>query len=56
MYQIVLKGSIETNDPDNLLEKITDVLKTNNADLVGTFAVFQLAPYVDYQKIDDSDA
>ena len=52
MYQISLKGYIETENPDELLELINKTIDSNNAELFGQFVTYQLAPYVDYQKAD----
>lgn len=54
MYEIVLKGFIETGDPDSLVTELKDVIEKHSSELVGQFNVFQLAPFVDYQKIEST--
>ena len=56
MYQISLKGYFETENPDKFLEDLQKVIKDDEIDLIGQFQVYKLAPYVDYQKADVSDA
>lgn len=53
MFQIILKGYLETENPDNLINKLNELLKEEKSELVGQFQVYQLAPYVDYQKCED---
>jgi len=52
MYQVILKGYFETIDPDKLIEEIQTTVKNQNSEIVGNFNVYQLAPYVDFQKDD----
>ena len=56
MYQISLRGYFETKNPDELLEAIKKVAAENDADIIGTFQTYKLAPYVDYQKADVTDS
>lgn len=55
MYQINLKGYIESENPDELTDSITKLIEEKNSELIGQFVVYQLAPYVDYQKADVTD-
>lgn len=55
MYQISLKGYFELENPDKFLEDLQKVITENEADLIGQFHVYKLAPYVDYQKADVTD-
>lgn len=56
MYQINLKGFIEVEDSNKLLDRIEKAIKDSNAELIGQFVIYKLAPYVDYQKADVTDA
>lgn len=56
MYQIVLKGYFESEDPDKLVDEIKRITDETKSDLIGDFVVYQLAPYVDYQKADVIDS
>ena len=53
MFQVILKGYIETINPDDLIEKLNVTLKDLNCELIGQFQIYQLAPYVEYQKCED---
>lgn len=53
MFQIILKGCIETVSPEDLINKINNTIKDCNSELVGQFQVYQLAPYVEYQKCEN---
>jgi len=55
VYQINLKGYIESENPDELTDSITKLIEEKNSELIGQFVVYQLAPYVDYQKADVTD-
>lgn len=55
MYQISLRGYFETEKPDELIEAIKKVAAENDADIIGQFQSYRLAPYVDYQKADVTD-
>ena len=55
MYQITLKGYFETENPDEFVASVKEIAEKQNVDLVGVFQIFQLAPYVDYQKADVTD-
>lgn len=56
LYQISLRGYFETENPDELIEAIKKVAEEKDADLIGQFQTYMLAPYVDYQKADVTDA
>jgi hypothetical protein len=55
VYQISLNGFFETENPDALIEAIQNVVKEQNAELIGQFLTYGLSPYVDYQKADVTD-
>ena len=55
MYNIVIKGYFEVEDCDKFVESIQRVASECNAELIGNIATYQLAPYVDYQRCDDSE-
>lgn len=52
MYQVVIKGSYEVEDADTFVKEIEKVASENKANLIGKIAVYQMAPYIDYQQID----
>ena len=56
VYQISLKGYIETEKPKELLEAFKKAAEENGAELYGNFVTYMLAPYVDYQKADVTDS
>ena len=53
MYQIFLKGCIETENPEEIVNAIQELVKSKSSDVVGRFEVYGLPPYVDYQKCND---
>ena len=55
MYQVSLRGYFETENPEKLIEAINNIVKEQKVDLIGQFLTYQLAPYVDYQKADDTN-
>lgn len=52
MWAIVFNGKIETENPDLVLEKFQTILKETDADFIGRVERYQLAEYVDYQKVE----
>lgn len=52
MWAIVFNGKIETENPDAFLEKLNSVLKETDSDFIGRVERYQLAKYVDYQKVE----
>lgn len=56
MYQISLKGYLETEKPEELLEAFKKVSEELGAELFGQFVTYMLPPYVDYQKADVTDS
>lgn len=52
MWAIVFNGKIETENPDVFLEKLNSVLKETDSDFIGRVERYQLAKYVDYQKVE----
>ena len=55
MWAIVFNGKIETENPDLVIEKFQEVLKDTNSDFLGRIERYQLAQYVDYQKVEPID-
>ena len=55
MYQIIFKGCFETEDADRFVQAIEKLAKDMNVDIIGTFNIYMLPPYVDYQKTDVTD-
>ena len=52
MCAIVFNGKIETENPDLVLEKFQTILKETDSDFIGRVERYQLAEYVDYQKVE----
>ena len=52
MWAIVFNGKIETENPDLVLEKFQTILKETDSDFIGRVERYQLAEYVDYQKVE----
>ena len=52
MWAIVFNGKIETENPDLVLEKFQTILKETESDFIGRIERYQLAEYVDYQKVE----
>lgn len=52
MWAIVFNGKLETENPDLVIEKFQEVLKDTNSDFIGRVERYQLAEYVDYQKVE----
>lgn len=55
MWAIILNGKIETENPDLLLEKIQQAIKDSDSEFNGRIERYQLAQYVDYQKVEPID-
>ena len=56
MWAIVFNGKLETENPDLVIEKFQEVLKDTNSDFLGRIERYQLAQYVDYQKVESVEA
>lgn len=52
MWAIVFNGKIETENPDLVLEKFQTILKETDSNFIGRVERYQLAEYVDYQKVE----
>ena len=55
MWAIVFNGKLETENPDLVIEKFQKVLKDTNSDFLGRIERYQLAQYVDFQKVEPVD-
>ena len=55
MWAIVFNGKLETENPDLVIEKFHEVLKDTDSDFLGRIERYQLAQYVDYQKVEPTD-
>ena len=55
MWAIVFNGKLETENPDLVYEKFQEILKDTNSDFLGRIERYQLAQYVDYQKVEPVD-
>lgn len=55
MWAIVFNGKLETENPDLVIEKFQEVIKNTNSDFLGRIERYQLAQYVDFQKVELTD-
>lgn len=55
MWAIVFNGKLETENPELVLEKFQEILKDTNSDFLGRAERYQLAQYVDFQKVEPID-
>lgn len=55
MWAIVFNGKLETENPELVLEKFQEILKDTNSDFLGRVERYQLAQYVDFQKVEPID-
>ena len=55
MWAIVFNGKLETENPDTVLEKFNSILEETTSDFIGRIERYQLAQYVDYQKVEPTD-
>lgn len=55
MWAIVFNGKLETENPDLVLEKFQEILKDTDSDFLGRIERYQLAQYVDFQKVESID-
>ena len=53
MFAVVFNGKVETEKVDEFLNGFHDLLKNTDSDFIGRVESYQLARYVDYQKIDE---
>lgn len=55
MWAIVFNGKLETENPELVLEKFQNILTDTNSEFLGRIERYQLAEYVDYQKVEPVD-
>lgn len=55
MWAIVFNGKLETENPELVLEKFQEIIKDTNSDFLGRVERYQLAQYVDFQKVEPID-
>lgn len=55
MFEIVFKGTVEVEDADKLIQEIDAVIDKYGGIKHGQYQIYQVAPYVDYQKCDVKD-
>lgn len=55
MFQVVFKGAFEVEDAEKFIQEVDRVIDELKGSKVGQFQIYQLAPYVDYQKCDVKD-
>ena len=53
MYNITIKGYFETEKAEEFVKKLEEIIKETDSNFIGKPVVYELAPYVDYQKQDD---
>ena len=52
MFQVVFKGAFEVEDAEKFIQEVDRVIDELKGSKVGQFQIYQLAPYIDYQKCD----
>lgn len=52
MYAIVINGKIQTNKADEFAEEFYKLLNATNSEFFGKIERYQIAEYVDYQKVE----
>lgn len=52
MYAIVINGKIQTNKADEFAEEFYKLLDATNSEFFGKIDRYQIAEYVDYQKVE----
>lgn len=55
MYNITIKGYFETEKAEEFVKKLEEIVKETDSNFIGKPVVYELAPYVDYQKQEDGD-
>lgn len=55
MFQVVFKGAFEVENAEKFIQEVDRVIDELKGSKVGQFQIYQLAPYVDYQKCDAED-
>lgn len=55
MWAIVFNGKLETENPDLVFEKFQEILKDTDSDFLGRIERYQLAQYIDFQKVEPVD-
>ena len=55
MCAIVFNGKLETENPDLVFEKFQEILKDTDSDFLGRIERYQLAQYIDFQKVEPVD-
>lgn len=53
MFAVVFNGKIETEKLDELVNGFQKLLKDTNSEFIGRIENYELARYVDYQKVDE---
>lgn len=53
MYAIVFNGKVETEQLDQFITGFNNLLKETDSDFIGRIENYELARYVDYQKIEE---
>lgn len=53
MWAIVFNGKVETENLEEFVSKFNSLLKDTNSEFIGRIENYELARYVDYQKIEE---
>lgn len=53
MFAVVFNGKIETEKLDELVNGFQKLLKDTDSEFIGRIENYELARYVDYQKVDE---
>lgn len=55
MYNITIRGYFETEKAEDFIEKLNGIIEETDSIFVGKPVIYELAPYIDYQKQEDGD-
>ncbi len=53
MWAIVFNGKVETENLEEFVSEFNSLLKDTNSEFIGRIENYELARYVDYQKIEE---
>ena len=53
MWAVVFNGKVETENLEEFVSEFNSLLKDTNSEFIGRIENYELARYVDYQKIEE---
>lgn len=53
MWAVVFNGKVETENLEEFVSEFNSLLKNTNSEFIGRIENYELARYVDYQKIEE---